>query len=72
MLAQKRSFPRVLHRLGVSSILALVLLLGVANAAFADQIISYLVQDGDTLLALASRFDVDSDEIAEVNGLTDP
>lgn len=71
-LARGRTFPGALFRLGVSSVLALILLLTVANAAFADQIISYRVQDGDTLLALASRFNVDPDEIATVNGLTDP
>ena len=70
--AQRRSIPGALYRLGVSSVLALILLLGVGNAAFADQIVTYKIQDGDTLLALATRFDVDSDEIAAVNGLTDP
>src|ERR1017187_8092117 len=72
MAARPRTFPSVLYRLGVSGGLALILLFGIANAAFADQIISYRVQDGDTLLALANRFNVDSDEIATVNGLTDP
>jgi hypothetical protein len=70
--ARKLTIPSVLYRLGVSGILALILLLGVANAAFADQVISYRVQDGDTLLSLASRFDVAADEVATVNGLTDP
>ena len=70
--ARIQTVPRALLRLGVSSVFALLLLVGMANAAFADEIVSYHVQDGDTLLALAHRFATASDEIAVVNGLTDP
>lgn len=70
--ARKLVRGRVLHRLAISGILALILLHGVANAALADQVVAYHVQDGDTLLSLANRFKVESDEIATVNGLTDP
>ena len=70
--AHPRTIPGVFCRLGFSGLLALLLLLSVASAAFADEVISYRVQDGDTLLSLANRFAVNSDEIATVNGLTDP
>jgi hypothetical protein len=34
--------------------------------------VSYHIQDGDTFLALAYRFGVDPDDLAALNGLTDP
>ena len=73
-LAPLRQHSRagVFYRLTASTILASILLLGAATVAFADEIITYKIQDGDSLLALADRFGVNSDELAALNGLTDP
>jgi LysM repeat protein len=43
-----------------------------APAGGTSDALSYTVQPGDSLLAIAARFGVDADEIAGANGITDP
>jgi LysM repeat protein len=52
--------------------LALALTLLLVVSAFADEIVSYHVQDGDTFLAIANRYGVDPDDLAALNGIADP
>jgi hypothetical protein len=55
-----------------SAFLALCLVFLIASSALADEVVSYQVQDGDTFLAIANHFDVDSDDLAALNGIADP
>ncbi len=63
---------RLLCRFLPSACLALCLMLLIVSSAFADEVVSYQVQDGDTFLAIANSFDVDSDDLAALNGIADP
>jgi LysM repeat protein len=63
---------RLLRRLLPSACLALGLVLFLASSAFADEVVAYQVQDGDTFLAIANRFGVDPDDLAALNGIADP
>jgi murein DD-endopeptidase MepM/ murein hydrolase activator NlpD len=63
---------RASSRLFLAVVLALAIVLAPTWAAAQQAGPVYIVQEGDTLIGIASRFGVALDDLASANGLTDP